>query len=84
MFDFWNRYALEQVFESPEGWEVQNMLTVARLVTQSALARTESRGTHARADFPDARPDLAGHFLWRIAEPGPMWSAVGELASVPR
>jgi L-aspartate oxidase len=84
MFDFWNRYALEQVFESPEGWEVQNMLTVARLVTQSALARTESRGTHARADCPDTRSDLAGHFLWRIGEREPAWSAVGDLASMPR
>ena len=84
MFDFWNRYALEQVFESPEGWEVQNMLTVARLVTQSALARTESRGTHARADCPDTRSELAGHYLWRIGEREPAWSAVGDLASLPR
>jgi L-aspartate oxidase len=80
MFDFWNRYALEQVFESPEGWEVQNMLTVGRLVTESALARTESRGTHARSDFPETRNELAGHFLWRLSEPRPSWSAVGELA----
>jgi L-aspartate oxidase len=81
MFEFWNRYALEQVFESPEGWEVQNMLTVGRLVTESALARTESRGTHARSDFPETRSDLAGHFLWRLSAPRPWWSAVGELAS---
>ncbi|NBX25474.1 MAG: L-aspartate oxidase [Planctomycetes bacterium] len=80
MFEFWNRYALEQVFESPEGWEVHNMLTVGRLVTESALARTESRGTHARSDFPDTRSDLAGHFLWRHSEPRPSWSPVGELA----
>jgi L-aspartate oxidase len=77
MFDFWNRYALEQVFDAPEGWEVQNMLTVGRLVTQSALARAESRGTHARIDCPDTRPDLAGHFLWRIGERDPAWRQVG-------
>jgi len=29
------------------------MLTVARLVVQSALAREESRGVHFRTDFPD-------------------------------
>ena len=29
------------------------MLTVARLATFSALARTESRGTHFRTDYPD-------------------------------
>jgi aspartate oxidase len=50
MFDFWNRYAMERVFDAPDGWEVQNLLTVGRLTTQAALARTESRGTHARSD----------------------------------
>jgi L-aspartate oxidase len=84
MFDFWNRYALEQVFDAPEGWEVQNMLTVGRLVTQSALARTESRGTHARLDWPDTRPDLAGHFLWRIGQRDPAWRAVGSLVAAHR
>ncbi|MFM7808336.1 MAG: L-aspartate oxidase, partial [Planctomycetota bacterium] len=53
MFDFWNRYALERVFDAPEGWELQNMLTLGRLATQAALARTESRGTHARTDCPE-------------------------------
>lgn len=32
----------------------RNLLTVARLVTASALAREESRGGHFRRDFPDA------------------------------
>jgi L-aspartate oxidase len=31
--------------------EVENMLTVARLVIESALERTESRGAHFRSDF---------------------------------
>lgn len=31
--------------------EVENMLTVARLVIESALERTESRGAHYRSDF---------------------------------
>jgi L-aspartate oxidase len=29
---------------------------LARLVARSALFRTESRGAHARADFPDTDP----------------------------
>ena len=32
--------------------ETINMLNVALMITQSALARTESRGAHYRADFP--------------------------------
>lgn len=33
--------------------ETLNMLNVAWIITQAALARTESRGGHYRADFPD-------------------------------
>jgi L-aspartate oxidase len=32
------------------------MLTTAKLVAAAALARTESRGGHYRADFPDSDP----------------------------
>lgn len=39
------------------GWHewlnVQNILMVARLTCQSALARRESRGSHYRSDYPD-------------------------------
>ena len=39
------------------GWHewlnVQSILTVARLVCESALARQESRGSHYRSDFPE-------------------------------
>ncbi len=34
-------------------FECQNMLDVARLITNSAIQRTESRGGHYRNDFPD-------------------------------
>ncbi len=39
--------------------EIENMLTVASLVTQSALIRRESRGSHYREDYPkkDSRWD---------------------------
>jgi fumarate reductase (CoM/CoB) subunit A len=33
--------------------EIENMLTVASLVTQSAILRRESRGSHYREDYPE-------------------------------
>jgi L-aspartate oxidase len=59
--DFWCRYALNHVFDDPEGWTSQNMLTVARLMIASAQAREESRGVHTRTDFPDTDPAQAQH-----------------------
>jgi L-aspartate oxidase len=50
---FWQRYVMDKVFDSPAGWECQNMLTVCLLIAQSAQMRQESRGVHFRSDFPD-------------------------------
>jgi len=50
--DFWCRYVLTREFDDRAGWELQNLLTVARLMIEAALKREESRGTHFRSDFP--------------------------------
>jgi len=49
---FWQRYVMDKIFDAPEGWECQNMLTVCLLMAQSARKRLESRGVHFRRDFP--------------------------------
>jgi L-aspartate oxidase len=53
IISFWQRYVMDKVFDSPQGWECQNMLTVCLLMARSAQMRRESRGVHFRSDFPD-------------------------------
>jgi len=50
---FWQRYVMDKVFDSPDGWQCQNMLTVSLLMAQAAETRKESRGVHYRDDFPE-------------------------------
>jgi L-aspartate oxidase len=66
---FWCRYALGREFDGKPGWELQNLLTVARLMIDAAQRRDESRGTHFRSDFP-AKDDA--HWGRRhVVSPGP-------------
>ena len=50
--DFWSSYVMKKEFSNPQGWELQNMLTVAKLIQKAALIRKESRGVHYRKDYP--------------------------------
>ena len=68
------------------GWhlsyDLKSMLTVSEAVTQSALARAESRGAHSRIDFP--KPDTVWEKIHNIIvkESGAMQrreSPIGEM-----
>jgi len=50
---FWQRYVMDKTFDSQNGWECQNMLTLCLLMGRAAQQRQESRGVHYRRDFPD-------------------------------
>ncbi|MBS0204656.1 MAG: L-aspartate oxidase [Planctomycetes bacterium] len=59
--EFWDRYVGPREFHTTEGWELQNMLLVARMMIRAAQLRQESRGTHYRNDFPETDPNQADH-----------------------
>ena len=46
----WSSYVCTQQFQTTQGWELQNMLTVARLILEAALNRRETCGAHTRCD----------------------------------
>lgn len=56
--DNWCQYVLARQFSDTNGWELQNMLTLSRIMVSAALAREESRGVHLRTDFPDLNDEL--------------------------
>jgi L-aspartate oxidase len=45
-------YILSHDLNHVDGWELQNILTLALMMTNAAAARTESRGVHLRTDHP--------------------------------
>ncbi len=68
--DPWCRYVLGRQFREPGGWELQNMLIVARIMIAAAIERQETRGVHVRTDFPatdDAR--WQRHLTFRHTSP---------------
>ena len=77
--DGWRRYVLARQFDDIKGWELQNLLTIARVMIQAALMREESRGVHLRTDFPaldDARWNKHLWFERSESEPMERWGAV--------
>ncbi|HEY5172962.1 MAG TPA: L-aspartate oxidase [Acidimicrobiia bacterium] len=57
------------------GYEVISLLRVSQAIVASATARTESRGSHTRRDFPGSSDALLGRFVAR-GRPGPVFVAL--------
>lgn len=47
--------------QTTEAYELQNLLLVARLITEAALLREESRGAHYRTDYPATLVNWENH-----------------------
>ena len=52
LINTWQRYVLVRQFCELAGWELQNMLAIAKVMVCAALERVESRGVHFRTDCP--------------------------------
>jgi L-aspartate oxidase len=55
---------LSQPSDRPS-YELNNLVLCARLVTEAALLRKESRGAHFRTDFPQTSPEWQQHIVFK-------------------
>jgi len=58
----------ESPLSQPSGrpsYELNNLVLCARLMTEAALLREESRGAHFRTDFPRTSPEWHRHIVFR-------------------
>jgi len=58
--------SLPQPIDRPS-FELNNMILDARLMTEAALLRQESRGAHFRTDFPESSPSWQKHIVFKTA-----------------
>jgi L-aspartate oxidase len=72
----WCRYVLPRQFPDPQGWQLQNMLEVARLMIHAAIDRRETRGVHFRADHPETENAWRRHIAWLRGRPAPVLEPV--------
>jgi L-aspartate oxidase len=63
--------------------EVRNLVTVSGALVDAARARTESRGTHTRLDFPEPSSELLGRFVF-VGDEDPRFVPLPEPERVPR
>jgi L-aspartate oxidase len=53
-------------------YELNNLVLCARLMTEAALLRMESRGAHFRTDFPQPSTEWQQHIIFRRREEAPL------------
>jgi succinate dehydrogenase flavoprotein subunit len=69
-----NRFDMRRI----DWFDLRNMLLVARVVAEAALARTETRGAQQREDYPQLSPD------WACNQTVSLKDAYVELSGGPR
>jgi L-aspartate oxidase len=65
-------------------WEATNLHLVATALVAAAAARTETRGSHWREDYPTESDDWLGHLVVTVDDSGPARSSGLTLAFLPR
>ena len=70
--------ASPEVAPSRRSWEATNLLTVAAAVVAAAVARTESRGCHRRADWPETREVWRTHLRVHLGPAGVVIAGIPE------
>jgi len=74
IIEFWGRFVMDKTFDGTEGWETQNLLSLARLMAMSAGQRRTSLGVHFRTDAPAEQTDSQPvHWLVRRGNSGPVY-----------
>ena len=49
-----------------EAWEASNLHLLATAIVKSALARTESRGSHRRSDYPESSDQWLSRIIQQV------------------
>jgi L-aspartate oxidase len=63
-----NLEVLQAEYRDRAGFELQNMISLASLMTRAASLREESRGCHFRVDFPGQDEFWRKHIVFQIHE----------------
>ena len=64
----WERYVASEQFQMRRGFEIQNLLLLAKAMIRSAAGRRESRGAHQRTDYPRPADGSAAHTELTLAQ----------------